>query len=47
MLTLTDYFFLVAVVAPPVALAVGFLYLVSPRHLAKAEHAVAEPAKAH
>jgi hypothetical protein len=41
------YLFLAAVVLPPVALAAGFLYLVSPRQLHRAEQKYGETAKAH
>ena len=33
----TDYFFLVAVVLPPIALAIGFLIVASPRAIERAE----------
>ena len=37
MLSFTDYFFLVAVMLPPVALAIGFLIVASPRAIERAE----------
>jgi hypothetical protein len=37
MLSFTDYFFLIAVMLPPVALAIGFLIVASPRAIERAE----------
>ena len=45
--TFADYLFLAAVLVPPVSLAVGFLYLVSPRAQERAERAQSVTAKAH
>jgi hypothetical protein len=42
-----EYFFLAAVLLPPVALAIGFLYLISPRGLARTERSHSVTAKAH
>jgi hypothetical protein len=39
MLSLTQYFFLGAVLLPPVALAIGFLVVASPRAIERAERA--------
>ena len=39
MLTIADYLFIAAVMLPPLALAIGFLTLISPHMLAKAERA--------
>ena len=47
MRTFADYLFLAAVLVPPVALAAGFLYVISPRQLARAEQKYGETAKAH
>jgi len=46
-LTFVDYVFLAAVMLPPIGLAAGFLYLVSPRHVEKVEHPDMVAAKAH
>jgi len=45
--TFADYLFLAGLIGPPMALAAGFLYLISPRKMAKYEHRVTAIAKAH
>lgn len=45
--TFADYLFLAGLIAPPMALAAGFLYLLSPRKMAKYEHPETATAKAH
>ena len=45
--TLADYLFLGAVLLPPISLAVGFLILVSPKAIARAERTDIAAAKAH
>jgi hypothetical protein len=42
-----EYLFLSAVLLPPVALAIGFLYLISPHGLARTERSHSVTAKAH
>jgi hypothetical protein len=41
------YLFLGAVLAPPITLAAGFLYLVSPTHLSRAERKHTDTVEAH
>lgn len=45
--TVADYLFVASVMLPSVALAVGFLILVSPRAIARTEQSHAAPLKAH
>jgi hypothetical protein len=45
--TVADYLFVASVMLPPVALAIGFLILVSPRAIARAEEAHTMALKAH
>ncbi len=45
--TFADYLFLAALIAPPMVLAAGFLYLVSPKTMSKYEHPETAVAKAH
>jgi hypothetical protein len=45
--TIADYLFLGSLLLPPVAFAVGFLMLVSPRAIARAERDARVTAGAH
>jgi ABC-type spermidine/putrescine transport system permease subunit II len=38
--TITEYLFLVAVVLPPVVLAIGFLYMISPHSQDRADNRI-------
>jgi hypothetical protein len=45
--SLTDYFFVLAVVLPPVALAIGFLIVASPHAIERAERAERDEQTGH